>query len=397
MHPVYERYLSDVETAGDVVELVRWSGSPRVPRIVLDAHWRSETAYDMLKTLSIAHSIVPFPLAPFVADCRRRHRSYAEFLHPRSLYDEPKLARDVLSEIGRADADMENLQLLRYLAQSRAAAQYRDLLTGFLHRAFALTCVETQPWQASYVCELCVFFMNPEHVDTLDCGALERFIRAPSCARNGALWVADKMGAAAQAQVAGALAECAAGGNARACRLLQDLSHSAYCCEVAAAVSGHAHCAYVDRLALDTLWLCVPLLAASESAFGLGRLVWHDGPRAVREGVVTALVAMVKHVPDVTPALDPQTVHEAIHYIYCHQRVPPCRFLVDACMRDAPKAVGRLARRCQPLRQQMVRARSWQRRREVAMGLACGEAVGAGVLAWVQQHAFTWRLVMSWL
>lgn len=397
MHPVYERYLVDVASADDVVELVRWADAPRVPRQVLDAHWSSMAAYEMLQTLSMSHAIVPYPLAPFVADCRRRGRSYLEFLHPRSLYDEPELAGEVFRELGASACDTEKLQLLRYLAQSKAAIGYRDHVTDFMLRAFAATCPHERPWDASYVCELCVFYMNPQHLADLDVAALDRLLRVPSCARQPALWMVDAMGVAAQARVADALAACAASGNARSCRLLQDVSHSAHWDAVAAAVRAQGYAAYVDRLALSTLWAIVPVLRGAASAFGLHRLTWSDGPRAVREGVVSALVAHGKHVPDVTPAPDPQTVHEAIHYMYCHQRVPPNRFLVDACMRDEQTAVSRLARYCQPVRQQMACARRWQRRRAVALGLTRGSAAGADVLTWVQQHAFTWRLVVGCL
>lgn len=397
MHPVHQRYLADADASGAVIELARWSDTPRVPRDVLQAHWDNDVGYDMLKTLSMAFRIVPHPLAPFVADCRRRGRSYVEFLHPHTLYDEPALAREVFCEIGASDDDLEMLHLLRYLAQSKAAEQYRDYVSSFLQRALARACARTRPWDASIVCELCVFYMNPEHMASLDTRALDRLLRVASCARQPALCLADAMGVAAQAKIADALAACASAGSARACRLLQDVSYSKHWPTVAAAVQRHAHCAYVDRLALDTLWVCVPLLAGSGSACGLHRLVASDGPKAVRKGVISALIAQSKHVPDVPPVANPQSVHEAVHYMHCLQCVPPNRFLVDVCMREAPVAVSRLARRCKALRRQIVCAQKWHRRRTLALGLMRGKAVDVKLLVFVQQHVWTWRHVISYM
>jgi len=397
MDPIYAAYLADPACADSVVQRVTRMHLPRaVPMPVLNAHWDSEEAYAMLTRLSSAYSIVPQPLAPFIADCRRRNRSYIGFLHPHrgGLFDDPELARDIYMAIAEGSADIENLQLLRRLSENESALDYREHVREYLLDAFKATCAESSPWQASYVCETCYIYI--EDLDALDTDTLNHLLNTESFVRFAALDIVMGMGEATQSRFACALANCASQGVASACRVLQDLSNGPFHASVADAIRQHRYSPYIDRLGLATLWCCIPYLVKHRSARTMQRMVASNGKWAVLGGVVSALISMAAHVPPIPHVANPTTVHEAIHYMHCTEDVPPDRLLVDRCLQSEPVALVRISRRCRAVRLRMKCARAWTRRRMLMMCMA-RYTTEEGVLAFVVQHPFTWRLVLSYM
>ena len=392
---VYQLYAEDVSYAAAVVERLRWADPPHVPKQVLDAHWDTEEAFELLQTLSIAHRIVPTPLAPFIEDCRQRGRDYMVFLHPDSLFLEPELAVSVYAEVAAAGYELENLQVLRYLADDDRALQYRHLLQGFLTRGFAGCLVAERPWHASYICELCHIYVD--NIAALDVNVLSGLLRNTSCARDAALALAFRMDTATQAHLASALATCAELNFGCACRILHDLSHGPHFAAVADAVVCHKYMPYIERMSIRVLRCIVPYLRENCGIRALRRIVASDGPACIRTGVFTSLIHLDVSVPDVPPVENPQGVHEAIHYMHCHSDVTPDRRMVDKCMAAEMPALYRIARRSQRVRRQIVCSRNWTRRRQLLMCLRTGAARKGTWLHSLQMNECIWPVVMTFI
>jgi len=143
------------------------------------------------------------------------------------------------------------------------------------------------------------------------------------------------------------------------------------------------------------MWQIVPYLIESGATSGLRRLLGRDGPRAIRDGVFTALLALAAAPPlCLTVVENPTSVHEALYYIHMHNDVPPNRYLVDEAMGTQFEALCRLARRSRPLRRQMCFSRNWTRRREHLTALIRKQG---DIMRWMRRHEFTWRLVFQYL
>ena len=391
-------YVADAAYGDDLLsacqELNEQCVTIRLPPAVLGAHWDDDRGFSVLWSLSTRYRIVPPDLLSFLQHCVRRGWCVYDFLHPCSLFAAGGPASVVYAWLGRRPITLKLLETLRYLSSSQSSNQHVHHLADLLHAG--LDSVRGAS-ESLLLCSLAYRHMSAEQIARLNLASVSALL-TDSSMHTGALHLVARLSLLQRSRVAGALAWAARCGRARAVHYLQDLSqHAEHAAAVAAACQHYPWSAYIDRLGMHTLWHMVPYLQRYRANAGLVRMCAHDGPRAMRMGVLTTLLANGRPVPSAVQAVvHPATTHQVVHYVHALQMLPPSPAVIDVAMADseALQALKRISRRCAPLRRYMVRAAKWARRRFALTALVQGHTA---LDASLQAHEFAWRLVFAYL
>lgn len=394
----YERYLQNPTYADDVLWTVQQSSVKHVPSHVLNAHWSSDDAFELLEHLAVEHHIVPQPLAPFVDDCIKRGRSFLCFLHPQTLFLEPSLAAWVYARLGSGIPDAEVLQLLLYLSSNAESHHFAHYIRKYLVDAFASTiCVSV--CGSGCICKLCAHYLDDKHADLLCPCTLESMLMyRGTLTRTHALSMLGYLPLSVHVKVLHALVWCATCNIGMAMQHVQTLSSSSYAPALADSIQHFPHRCYVDRLHIAVLRRMIPYLVCHEAVHSLVRLFNDSEDLALQHGVVTALIANNMNVCPIAavPPEQPCCVHDAIFFMLYHRKVPPSCAFLDAALEDrvAAKAVAALCNTTDGLPLQVQYARNWKRRKTALWGLLHARM---RMFQHLRGMEFAWRMVFSFL